>query len=79
MLFTEPASAVIVSLDRAKIANLKTIAERHGLFMMEIGEVRGNALEISIDTVKVVSIPVPGLTAVWSEALESQLAEEVTA
>jgi phosphoribosylformylglycinamidine synthase subunit PurL len=79
MLFTEPASAAIVSCGREKIAELKAVAERHGLFVLEIGEVGGGALEVSIDTVRVVSVPLAELRGVWSGALESLLAEEVTA
>ena len=80
MLFTEPASAAIVSLGREKIAALKVSAERHELFLLEIGEVGGGALEVSIDGVSVLSAWVEeDLNAVWSSALECQLAEEVTA
>jgi len=77
MLFTEPASAAIVSLGRDAIAELKAVAERDGLFVMEIGEVGGNSCEISIDMVQVVSAKVAELKPVWVEALESQLAEVV--
>ncbi len=79
MLFTEPASAVIVSCGREKIAELKAIAEEHGLFALEIGEVRGDALEINIDLKAVVWAKLAELDAVWSSALESQLADEVVA
>jgi phosphoribosylformylglycinamidine synthase len=79
MLFTEPASAALVSCGREKIAALKQTAERHGLFILEIGEVRGTSFAISIDTVQVVSAAVAELKAVWSDALESQLSAEVTA
>jgi phosphoribosylformylglycinamidine synthase len=80
MLFTEPASAVIVSCGREKIAELKAAAERHGLFALEIGEVGGGALEVIIDGVSVLSAWVEeDLDAVWSNALESQLADEVVA
>ena len=79
MLFTEPASAVIVSCGREKIAALNAVAQRYGLFSLEIGEVRGNALEVSIDTVRVVSAPVRELRSLWSGALQSHLAAEVVA
>jgi len=78
MLFMEPASAVIVSCGRENIAKLKAAAERHQLFVLEIGEVGGPALQISIDGSSVLSVPVKEqLKPVWSNALESQLAEVV--
>jgi phosphoribosylformylglycinamidine synthase len=80
MLFTEPASATIVSLGREKIAALKASAERHALFLLEIGGVGGGALEVSIDGVSVLSAWVEeDLNTVWSSALESQLTDEVVA
>jgi len=79
MLFTEPASAAMVSLERGKIAELRAVAERHGLFAMEIGEVGGDTLAITIDGKSVVSTPVSELKAVWAGALESRLADEVVA
>jgi phosphoribosylformylglycinamidine synthase subunit PurL len=80
MLFTEPASAAIVSLRPEKVAALKTSAEQHELFLLEIGRVGGGALEISIDGVSVLSARVKeDLQAAWSDALESQLTDEVVA
>ncbi len=79
MLFAEPASAVLVSCGPDKIAPVKAAAERHGLFVMEIGAVGGDSLEVNIDTVKVVSASIAELNSIWSSALESQLADEVVA
>ncbi len=80
MLFTEPTSTVLVSCGRENIAELKAVAERHGLFALEIGEVGGGALEVSIDGVSVLSAWVEeALNPVWSGALESHLADEVVA
>ena len=80
MLFTEPASAAIVSCGPEKVAELKAIAESYGLFSLEIGEVGSGALEISVDGTSVVSAWVgEELKPIWSSALESLLAAEVTA
>jgi hypothetical protein len=58
---------------------LCNIAQRSGLYILEIGSVRENSLDVSVDTIGVLSIPVAELQAVWSKSLQSQLAEEVTA
>ena len=79
MLFSEPSSAAVVSCGRAHIAKVMTIAQRWGLYVRELGEVGGDSLQVSIDTVNVISAPVAELGSVWSASLESLLAEEVTA
>jgi phosphoribosylformylglycinamidine synthase len=79
ILFGEPASNVIVSCRKEDLAEFRSIAERCGLFIFEMGKVQGNSLEISIDTRRVVSASVAELKDVWSGSLPSQLAEEVTA
>ncbi|HET7346210.1 MAG TPA: AIR synthase-related protein, partial [Acidobacteriaceae bacterium] len=79
MLFTESASAVVVSCAPEKIAEVKAIAERRRLFALEIGRVGGGALAISVDGVPVISARVEEMKAVWSGSLESHLTEEVTA
>ncbi|HEV2279975.1 MAG TPA: AIR synthase related protein, partial [Acidobacteriaceae bacterium] len=79
MLFTEPGSAVIVSCAREKIAELEAIAEQHRLFVLEIGDVGGGALEVRIGGAPVLSARVEELKGIWSGALESHLTEEVIA
>ncbi|HKO12021.1 MAG TPA: phosphoribosylformylglycinamidine synthase subunit PurL [Acidobacteriaceae bacterium] len=79
MLFTESASAVVVSCAPEKIAELKAIAERRRLFALEIGKVGDGALAISVDGVPVISARVEELQGVWSGSLESHLTEQVTA
>src|SRR6185437_13260142 len=73
MLFTESASAVVVSCAPEKVAELKAIAERHRFFALEIGKVGGGALAISVDGVPVISARVEELQGVWSGSLESHL------
>jgi hypothetical protein len=68
---------VTCGLDR--IGKLKAIGDRWGLYVLQIGEVRGDLLQVSVDGVNIVSASVAELRPVWSSALESQLAEEVTA
>jgi selenophosphate synthetase-related protein len=79
LLFCEPSSAAIVSCGVDRIGELKAIGDRWGLYVLRIGEVRGDLLQVSVYTVNIVSASVAELRPVWSAALESQLAEEVTA
>jgi phosphoribosylformylglycinamidine synthase len=79
LLFAEPSSAAIVSCDPTCLAELYKIAQRRGLYILEIGSVRGNSLDVSVDTIGVLAIAVAELRAVWSTSLESHLTEEVTA
>ena len=79
MLFTEPASAVIVSCGREKIAELKAIAEDMVCSLAIEMEKCARCFEINIELKAVVWAKLAELDAVWSSALESQLAEEVVA
>jgi hypothetical protein len=58
---------------------LRKIAQSSGLFNLEIGSVRGNSLDVSVDTIGVLSVPIAELQTVWSTSLQSHLTEEVTA
>ena len=79
LLFAEPSSAVIITCNPTSLGELYKIAQRWGLYILEIGSVRGDSLDISVDMIGVLSVPVAKLEAVWSTSLQSQLAEEVTA
>jgi phosphoribosylformylglycinamidine synthase subunit PurL len=79
LLFAEPSSAAMVTCNPTRRGELRKIAQSSGLFNLEIGSVRGNSLDVSVDTIGVLSVPIAELQTVWSTSLQSHLIEEVTA
>ena len=79
LLFAEPSSAAMVTCNPTRRGELRKIAQSSGLFNLEIGSVRGNSLDVSVDTIGVLSVPIAELQTVWSTSLQSHLTEEVTA
>jgi len=79
LLFAEPSSAAMVTCNPTHRGELRKIAQSSGLFNLEIGSVRGNSLDVSVDTIGVLSVPIAELQTVWSTSLQSHLTEEVTA
>jgi phosphoribosylformylglycinamidine synthase subunit PurL len=79
LLFAEPSSAAMVTCNPTRRGELRKIAQSSGLFNLEIGSVRGNSLDVSVDTIGVLSVAIAELQTVWSTSLQSHLIEEVTA
>jgi len=79
LLFSEPASAAIVTCSPASAPALEETARRFNLFVLKIGNVGGQSLEVKIEGEEFLSASINELRKPWAEALQSALYEEVTA
>jgi len=73
LLFGESQSRVTISCDKDKVAEIKAIAEKHNTPFAVIGETGGDALVISIDTVKKIDVALSRLYGTWNNAIEEAL------
>jgi phosphoribosylformylglycinamidine synthase subunit PurL len=79
-LFGESACSILMTSPRSSIAAIEDVVKNAKLGGLKIiGTTAGDSLEISVSGEKRVSATIDELNAAFSTALESQLAEEVTA
>ncbi len=77
-LFSEIGSSVIASADPAKIEEIQAVLKEHpGVWVFRLGDVTDGNVEIVINEKAVIDEPVKALKAVWADAMEAQLADEV--
>ena len=73
VLFGEDASRILLSCDPERVLSIKEIAEKHGIFVDELGRTISGRLEISMDGQVVVSAAVSELNKAYESALETSL------
>ena len=78
-LFSEDASDVIVTFEEDHLDRIRELAQPFGVWVARAGKTGGSNLEIAINSEPVIDGSISSLRAAYSDALESQLAEEVFA
>ena len=63
----------MLSCDPERVLSIKEIAEKHGIFVDELGRTISGRLEISMDGQVVVSAAVSELNKAYESALETSL------
>src|SRR5882757_5641156 len=77
-LFSEIGSSVIATADPAKLEEIQTVLRNYpGVWVFQLGEVTEGNYQIVINEKMIIDEPVEALKALWSGALEEQLAGEV--
>ena len=78
-LFSEPASAMLVSTHPSQVAAIEELADRYNFFAARIGTTGGDKLEISVYSNPFISAPLSALRKPWAESLQAILHDEVPA
>ncbi|MGB7355075.1 MAG: phosphoribosylformylglycinamidine synthase subunit PurL, partial [Acidobacteriaceae bacterium] len=78
-LFLEHSHEVLVTCAPNNLEDLRKLAEPYGIWINRIGETIQKQLQVAVSGQTILDVSVPELNTIWSSALESQLAEEVTA
>jgi phosphoribosylformylglycinamidine synthase subunit PurL len=73
VLFGEDASRIVISCDPAKVARIKEVAGKQGIFADVLGETVSGNLEFKLDGRPVVSASSAELRDVYENALERAL------
>src|SRR5882757_3375430 len=77
-LFSEIGSSVIATADPTKLEEIQTVLRNYpGVWVFQLGEVTEGNYQIVINEKMIIDEPVEALKALWSGALEEQLAGEV--
>jgi len=77
-LFSEIGSSVIATADPAKLEEIQAVLRNYpGVWVFQLGEVTEGNYQIVINEKMIIDEPVEALKALWSGALEEQLAGEV--
>ena len=71
VLYSESPSRIVVSVAAEDIGRVRELVG--GCPIFEIGSVRGDELNITIDSDSVIASPVVDLESVWETSLENQL------
>jgi len=76
VLFGEDASRIVISCDPAKVARIKEVAGKYGIFVDSLGETVSGNLEIKVDGRSRISAPIAELREIYENALERALRSE---
>lgn len=73
LLFSETPSRIVVTVKPENLAQIKALAQQHGVACMEAGTVGGVSLQITVDGDVLINRSIAELEAGWRNALPEQL------
>ena len=68
-LFGEEQSRIVISIDPAKLRELRSIAEKHAVPLRELGKTGGNRLVIE----GLIDLPLDEVSTAWKTGLEKAM------